>query len=201
MVRITAARPMAKRHRGGNATLARVDPLAVFGGEEAQIERIDVEARILENLARDLGQPKRLGDFPRAGSIVAGRADDEQNARAGAWFPAFRVRALQPRAGVRPFDRQVVLGIGISLARCSSDRRLATILVGLPCDILDPRERRLLRREQRVLERLREAVVKLDSGQRRGGLALADLGHGGILAQGAGRKAALRLMTRSVADY
>src|ERR1700682_978414 len=177
---------MPKRHRGRNATLARVEPLAVFGGDEAQIERVDVEARILENLARDLGQPKRLGDFPRAGSIVAGGADDEQNARAGAWFPAFRVRALQPRAGARPFDRQIVLGIGVSLARFSSDRRLATLLVGLPCDILDPRERRFLGREQRVLERLREAVVKLDSRQRRGSLALADLGHGAILAQGKG---------------
>src|SRR5713226_8999979 len=44
VIRIAGARPMAKRHRGGDARLARVDDASVLRSEPTQVEQIDFEA-------------------------------------------------------------------------------------------------------------------------------------------------------------
>src|ERR1022692_314880 len=113
---------MAERHRGRHASLARIDPLPVLGGKQAQIERIDIESCILENLLRNTGQSIGLGILAGAGSVVARRTDDKQHPRPRGCLLPFRVGALQPRTGASPFDRQVVPRVSVSFVYCGSNK-------------------------------------------------------------------------------
>src|ERR1022692_1056985 len=192
---------MAERHRGRHASLARIDPLPVLGGKQAQIERIDIESCILENLLRNTGQSIGLGILAGAGPVVARRTDDKQHPRPRGCLLPFRVGTLQPRVGASPFDRQVVPRVSVSFACLFRDRRLSAVLVRIPRDILHARQRGLLGCEERVLERLRKAVVKLDSGQLAGSLAPPDLdlGHAQSYLSRANRVGGT-MMTMSVAE-
>ena len=81
MVRIAAAGPVAQRHRGRDAALARMDLAAVVRGQQAEVEHVGLHAAALEHLARELRQPPGLGDLAGTGAVVARRTIDQQHAR------------------------------------------------------------------------------------------------------------------------
>src|SRR4029453_134092 len=77
MVRITTARPMTERHRGGNACFARVNHAAVFSDHYAEIEKVHFESRSsIDDLARLLRKTKRLRHFTWTGVVRARRSAD-----------------------------------------------------------------------------------------------------------------------------
>ena len=71
MVGITTARPVTQRHCGRYAALAGVDMTGVVGGEQAQVQHIDLDVGLLDHVAGDLQQPKRLGYLAGAGAVIA----------------------------------------------------------------------------------------------------------------------------------
>jgi hypothetical protein len=63
---------VAERHGRGDAGLAGMDRAAVFGGEPAEIEKVDVNAAFLpEHCAGDLREAERLRDLARTGLVGA----------------------------------------------------------------------------------------------------------------------------------
>src|SRR5450756_1790326 len=70
MVRITAARPVAQRHRARHATLAWVDAAAVLGGHQAQVEHVRLGTQALHHMARALGEAPGFGDLARTSAIA-----------------------------------------------------------------------------------------------------------------------------------
>src|SRR5476649_2254270 len=81
MVRITAARPVAQRHRARHATLAWVDAAAVLGGHQAQVEHVRLGTQVLHHMARALGEAPGFGDLARTSAVVARAAADDQHTR------------------------------------------------------------------------------------------------------------------------
>ena len=72
MVGIAGARPVAERHRGRDAGLARINYAAVLGGEAAQVEHFDLEAaRFRDDLACNHHQPPGLRHFTWTGLVAA----------------------------------------------------------------------------------------------------------------------------------
>ena len=142
MVRVAAAGPVAQRHGGRDAALARMDVPAVVGGEQAQVEQVDLDAAA----ARAPRAPAA-----RAGSVfeispgqvpsLRGEPLMSEHARRRLRLGPRGLRARRcgpwPRAS-RPRGRSPGRRSRAGLAR---DRRLAAFLVGLPGDHLDPRER------------------------------------------------------------
>src|SRR5882672_4724274 len=81
MVGIATARPMAERHRGRDASLARIDDTAVFGCEPAEVEYLDLEIRLgSEDDMRQHGEPPGLRALARARVLAAGCAIDQKDA-------------------------------------------------------------------------------------------------------------------------
>jgi len=125
VVRIAGAGPVAQRHRGRNAGLARQDLAAVLRGEHAQIEEIALEAaRLFDFLACHRGKAEGLRHFARAGLVVArGAADDED---AGTTLAVALLFLRQPDlpARLQPFHGQVEIRVGESLSRLPGARLL-----------------------------------------------------------------------------
>src|SRR4029077_20701825 len=120
-------RPVAKRHRRRHAALARMDPAAVLGGEQAQVEKIDLDPGLLQLLADEPGEAKCLRDLARAGAVVARRAADDERARPGLGVGPRFLRLREARLGFDPFDREVVFWVGIAAPGLPRDRRLAAV--------------------------------------------------------------------------
>jgi len=160
MIGIATARPVAQRHGGGSATLARMDLAAEFRGDQAQVEKVRGARRLLEHLAHQPRQAPALGDFARTSTVVARGAANEQDARLRLGARLFFLRSLQPLARREPLDRKIVIGIGKLRPRLARHRRLAAFLVGFPRDHLDALQPRRLRRESRIGKGLEKALAE-----------------------------------------
>ena len=111
VVRVAAARPVAQRHRGRHAALARMDVAAVVGGEQAQVEQVDLDAAPRSSTSlRDASRGGRSWTS-RPGSVPSLRAEPQitQHARAAlrSLLPLLRARcsALARLAATRPTAR------------------------------------------------------------------------------------------------
>ena len=104
VVRVAAARPVAKRHCGRDAALARMDPAAVFRGDEAQVEVVDLDPVFRQHFGDEPSEPERLRDLARAGAVVARRPADDERARLGLRVGPGRLREVDARLGVEPVD-------------------------------------------------------------------------------------------------
>jgi hypothetical protein len=87
------------------------------------------------------------------------------------------LRAASMRARREPFDRQLVVGIGVADAGLARHRRLAAVAIGVPCDRLEARDRRVLRAKRRIEERLAKAHGELGAIERARRLAFANRCH------------------------
>ena len=70
------AERLGRRHTG----LAGQDLPAVLGGQQAEVQDVDLEAALaLDDLAGDLDEPPGLGDLSGASLVVAHRSVDQQD--------------------------------------------------------------------------------------------------------------------------
>ena len=176
MVGVARARPMAQRHRRRHARLAREDAAAVVRCEQAQVEQVGLDRRLLERVAGDACEAKGLRHLARAGAVVARRAAHHQHAR-----PRRRVllagrRLAQAVAGGEPLVGQLVVGVGELRPGLARARRLALLRIRLPGDHLDAPDGVLLRLEGGVVEGAPEALAERLARKHRGCLALAHRG-------------------------
>ena len=109
IVRITAAGPMAQRHRGRDAGLAGMDGVAKFRCERDEVENVDGKSHAREHRLGELDQPPALRHFAGAGVLAARRSVDDQDAGVSLRIV---VAALRGEDGVprgEPVDREVVV--------------------------------------------------------------------------------------------
>jgi hypothetical protein len=161
MIRVAAARPVAQRHRGGCAAFARVNIELVAGSEQAEVEEVDLNAGLFKHLLRPLDHAEGLGDFAGAGAVVAGRSADQQHPALASCLAPARLRFFDLVLGLQPFDRHVVIGVGIAWASLAGYRRLAAFFIRLPGNRFDARNRFIFGTKGRVDERFDEALMKL----------------------------------------
>ena len=160
MVRVAAARPVAQRHGGGHATFAGMNVQVVARRQQAQVQHIGLEFRLLQHFLRPLQHAKGLGDFARAAAIIARRAANQQHARGGAGVLPQRCGLFNPLLGFQPFNRQVVVRVSVAGACLTRQRRLAALLVGLPGDRFDARNRFVFEPVGGVEKGFHEAFMK-----------------------------------------
>ena len=101
-----------------------MDLAAVLRREQAEVEKIDVELRGGELVLDEAGEAEGLRDLARAGAVVARRAADDERARPRDRIGPRRLRAVDAGARLDPVDREVVVGVGVTMTTaCAATQR------------------------------------------------------------------------------
>src|SRR5688572_22362384 len=182
MIGIAGAGPVAERHGGGNAALARVNDPSVFRGEAAEVEQVELDPGGLDDLARDLDKAKGLGHLARAGLVGTRRAADAEDAQRCGGIAMALLRQRDRVAGGNPVQRQVVVGVGMARASLARVRRLAVAVIRIPGKVDQAPDLRRHGIERGIVESVAEAARDLALVDLRAALALADVA--GIIAHG-----------------
>ena len=181
-IRVAAAGPMTQRHRRRYARLAGMNGLAELRRRAAQVENVDFESGArLEGLSRDLDQAPRLRHFAGTRVLGAGRAIDDEDARGACRIIMTTSGVVDGIARGQPVDRNLIVGIGETGAGLAGDRRLSTVVIGVPRRIGDGLQLALQRREDRIHEGGLETLLESPAPQTAGRHPLAHvrLEHGG----------------------
>ena len=135
-----------------------------------------------ELFLHQLRQPVGLRHLTGAGAVVARRPADHERTRGLSGVGPSRLGQVDPLARLDPFDRQVVVRVGIAGPRLACQRRLASLLVGIPRDSFEARDGPVFGAKRRVDVGKPKAPAELFAHQMSRRLSLPDFRHFSTLA-------------------
>ena len=161
-----------------------MDRLAELRCGAAEVEDFDFESGVRhEGLVGDLDQTPGLRHFAGTSVLGARRAIDDEDARRSRRIIVTTFGGFDGVVCVHPIDGDVVVGVGKAGAGLAGDRRLSTVVIGIPGGIGNGLQLALQRRKDGIRERRLEPLLECRALQLAGRHSLADggLGHGALL--------------------